>query len=191
MNPRDLGTDTTKLNELRQKLMKDGNILVNYKNEDADDLVRFAKASASNSDFGTSPENAKNGITYDFKDENKNRWQAEISKHPELVFTWDKPVEVSQIRLNLDTGCRMLTQSEERGIVAKMIAGPQPETLRDFDVISVGADGTEKVIVSVRDNYQKLVVINVEKFETRELKIKCLTTNGDSKASIFEVRAYA
>ena len=191
INPRELGTDAKKLDELRQKLMKDGNILVNYKNEDALDLVRVAKVSASDSDFGTLPENVNNGITYDFKDENKNRWQAEISKQPSLTFTWDKPVEISQVRLNLDTGARMLTQSEERGIVSKMIAGAQPEALRDFDIISIDENGSEKTLVSVRDNYQKLVVLDIEKAKMKALKIKCLATNGDDKASIFEVRAYA
>ena len=191
MNPRELGTDTTKLDELRQKLMKEGNILVNFKNEDVDDLIRYSKASASVSDFGTSAENAKNGLTYDFKDENKNRWQAEISKQPELIFTWDKPVEISQVRFNLDTGSRLLTQSEESGIVKRMHLGAQPETLRDFDISVISPDGTEKLIAGVRENYQKLVVVDIPKVEARALKVKCIATNGDDKASIFEVRAYA
>ena len=191
INPRQLGTDATKLNELRQKLLKNGNILVNYKNEDPNDLVLKSKASATSCANGTSADNAKNGITYDFKDEVKNRWQAEISKQPELAFTWEKQVEISQVRLNLDTGSRFLTQSEERGIVAKMLAGVQPETLRDFDIIVVDENNVEKLVASVRDNYQKLVVLDFKTVKAKTLKVKCLTTNGDANASIFEVRAYA
>ncbi len=189
--PRELGTDAKKLNELRQKLLKNGNFIVNYKNEDLTDLVLSSSASASVSDFGTSPENAKNGVTYDFKDENKNRWQAEISKKPELCFAWDNDVEISQVRLNLDTGCRMLTQSEETGIVAKMIAGAQPEALRDFDIIAVLPNGEETVLKEIRGNYQKMVVVDFAKTKLRGLKVKCLATNGSPVASIFEVRAYA
>ncbi len=191
ISPRQLGTDAKKLNELRQKLLKNGNFIVNYKNEDADDLILSSKVSASASDFGTSPENVKNGVTYDFKGENKNRWQAEISKTPELRFAWENIVEISQVSLNLDTGCRMLTQSEETGIVAKMIAGAQPEALRDFDVLAILPNGEEKLIKSIRGNYQKLVVIDFDKMSISGLKIKCFATNGSDVASIFEVRAYA
>ncbi len=191
INPRELGTDANKLNELRQKLLKNGNILVNYKNEDPDDLILKSTAWASDCANSTSADNAKNGITYDFKDEVKNRWQGDISKQPELTFSWEKQVEISQVRLNLDTGCRFLTQSEERGIVAKMLAGAQPETLRDFDIIAVDENNAQKLVASVRDNYQKLVVLNFESVKVKTLKVKCLATNGDNNASIFEVRAYA
>ena len=191
INPRQLGTDATKLNELRQKLLKNGNVLVNYKNEDPNDLVLKSTAWASDCANSTSADNAKNGITYDFKDEVKNRWQGDISKQPELTFSWEKQVEISQVRLNLDTGSRFLTQSEERGIVAKMLAGAQPETLRDFDIIVVDENNVEKLVVSVRDNYQKLVVLDFKTVKTKTLKVKCLATNGDANASIFEVRAYS
>ena len=72
-----------------------------------------------------------------------------------------------------------------------MLAGVQPETLRDFDIIVVDENNVEKLVASVRDNYQKLVVLDFKTVKAKTLKVKCLTTNGDANASIFEVRAYA
>ncbi len=190
LTPRELGTDSQKVSELRQKLMKNGNIIVNFKNEDSKDFARNAKVSASNSDNGTSPQNIINGINYDFKNEVKNRWQAPISKQPEITLAWDSPISISELIFNLDTGCRMITQTCETKFVKKILYAPQPETLRDFDVIATLADGSQKKLAEVRGNYQKLVKLAIEPTKLSAVKIKCLATNGSDFASIFEVRAY-
>lgn len=191
MNPREAGLSEKTLSELRQKLIKDGNIIVGFKNEDPADLILRASASATASDFGTSPDNAKNGVNFDFIGENKNRWQAAIDKSPVLAFAWEKPVEISQVRLNLDTGCRQLTQSCEVNFRSRMILAPQPETLRDFDITAVLADGKKRTLARVRGNCQKMVRVDFGKVAVKSVSVKCLATNGDEKASIFEVRAYA
>lgn len=191
MTARQLDKDAAALSRLRQKLIKDGNIVVGFKNDDEADLARKAKAASNvSSALGTSASNVLNGVAYDFKDRNDNKWLAPIDAKPVLELSWEKPVCISQVRLNLDTGCRMITQTSQVSFVKAMIHAPQPETLRDFDIVAVLPDGSEKTLKEVRGNYQKLVIADFDATEAKALMVKCLATNGSEYASIFEVRAY-
>ena len=73
---------------------------------------------------------------------------------------------------------------------ANVIQGPQPESLKDFTVRAKLADGREKTLAEIKDNYQKRVVIDFPAEDIKRVTIKCLSTNGAPEASILEVRAY-
>ena len=188
--PREFATNADALTKLRRKLMKDGNIIVGFKNDDPDDLARSASVSATVSARGTSAANILNGISFDTKGSDANKWLAPIAEKPVVELSWKSPVKISEVRLNLDAGCRMITQTSQVSFVKKMIHAPQPETLRDFDIVAVLPDGAEKTLVQVRGNYQKLVVAKFDCVEVKALKVKCLASNGSEYASIFELRAY-
>jgi hypothetical protein len=86
---------------------------------------------------------------------------------------------------------KALTLSHSDGYVAKMQWGaPQPQTVRDYDV-QVLQDGDWKTVRTVKDNYQRRNVLNLEEDVTSDaLRIVVNATNGLNHARINEVRVY-
>ena len=167
-----------------------GHIILGVKNSDPLDLARKAKISASNSSGGTKPENIISGMCYDISGAVDNRWKAPIAEQPELSLEWEAPQKIGRLILNIDTGSRLLTPTLETGFVKRVIQGPQPESLKDFTVRAKLANGREKTLADIKDNYQKRVVIDFPAEDIKRVTIKCLSTNGAPEASILEVRAY-
>ena len=191
MTPLELRNDSEKFSSLQQELLRDGCVILGVENNDPRDLSLRATASASSCSNGTSAGNVLGGLNYDTKGSYKNRWTAPVSERPVLTLEWASPVEISRIRLNLDCGSRLLTQSLSDDILKRMKISAQPETLRDFDLIAVSKSGAEKTLARVRGNYQKMVEISFPKRSVKAVRIACLATNGSDLASIFEVRAEA
>lgn len=189
--PKDISASKEKVNQLQQILLRDGHIILNVKNEDKLDLALKATATASESTADSRPENVLTGVIFDHINKCENRWKAPIANKPVLKLEWDKPQQISKIILNVDTGYRLLTPSLETGFVQRIIQAPQPESLKAYKVIAVLADGSERVLADVDNNYQKRIVHSFEKVDAKAIKIECLATNGSDVASIFEVRVYA
>ena len=62
--------------------------------------------------------------------------------------------------------------------------------IKDYDIIGITENGSEKLLERVSDNYQKLRVHNFDKISLKGLKIAVNSTNGSNKAYIKEVRVY-
>jgi len=191
ISPNDIAVNPSRLKALQQLLLKNGNTIVHVKNEDPQDLALSASASATVSDDGTSPQNVLNGYNYDFHGETKNRWMADISKRPSLKIEWDSPQKISRAIVNLDAGSRIVTQSIENAMVKRTLQAPQPEVLKDFDLVAILPDGSEKKLFEIRGNYQKFLKYGFEPLKAKALRLDCLATNGSPLASVFEIRAYA
>jgi len=192
------GSDITALSdnpefirELQQNLLKDGQLILNAKNEDPADIALKATASASASDNGTKPENVLSGITFDEKGKSDNKWMADISKTPWLQLSWKNPKKISTVILNFDTGFRHLTFTLEESRAARILHAPQPETLSDFNLTAILPNGSERILAKVRGNYQKRAVIKFDPVEAKDLRVDCLKTQGDNFARLFEIRCYA
>ncbi len=190
-DPKDIAGDRALIGKLQQTLLKDGQIIMGVKNEDPLDFARKAKVRASTSDKGTSPENILSGAVFDWKWKNDNRWLAPISGKPWIELSWDAPQKLSQIIMNFDSGCKHLTMTTEQTRAARVTYAPQPETLADFNIVGILPDGTEKVLLEERGNYQKRRVYSIPTTEIRALRVDCLKTQGDPFARIFEVRCYS
>ena len=188
--PRDISASPERVETLRQKLLRDGQIILGAKNNDPLDLARSAKVSATQSCDGTSPENILTGQIFDMKGEYKNRWRAEIKTKPSITLEWEKPVKISEVAINLDTGSRLLTQTVETALTKRVLQAPQPETLKDFNVKAILEDGTEKELAKVRDNHQKRCIIKIPEVDAKKLTLECVATNGSPISSIFEIRVY-
>ena len=146
--------------------------------------------SATQSCDGTTPENILTGQIFDMKGEYKNRWRAEIKTKPSITLEWEKPVKISEVAINLDTGSRLLTQTVETALTKRVLQAPQPETLKDFNVKATLADGSEKELANIRDNYQKRCIIKIPEVDAKKLTVECVATNGSPISSIFEIRVY-
>ena len=72
-----------------------------------------------------------------------------------------------------------------------MIRGPQPETVRDYELIATDAAGKEILLVKVAGNYQRLNRHAFQPVAVKALKLPITATNGSKLASVFEIRCYA
>ncbi len=182
--------DNSLIKQLQQTLLHDGHLIVDVKNEDSNDIARRAKITATASSYGTVPSSVINGKIYDVKKSDINKWIAPMSVSPELELSWTTPKTVSKIILNFDSGRRHLCITKEASRRKHVLEAPQPEIIKDCDIVATLSDGAKKTIAQIRDNYQKRVVCIFEALAVKSITIKPLATNGDKFARIFEVRAY-
>lgn len=176
---------------LQQTLARDGHLILGVVNEDENDLAKSASITATASAFGTRPENVANGKFYDVKNSDANKWIAPFSAKPELRLSWGGAVKISRIVLNFDSGRRHLTITKEASRRRRVLEAPQPEIIKDCDIVATLADGSQKTVFSLRGNYQKRVECKFGAVSARGIALRPLASNGDDFARIFEVRAYA
>ena len=190
-NIADYTKDAALITALQQRLLRDGQLLIGVENLDAADLAKKAAITATSSAFDTLPSAVANGRIYDLRRENKNKWIAALSESPELQLTWDIPQKISALILNFDSGCRHLCITKEGSRRRQVLEAPQPEILKDYDIVAVLADGSRKTVARRRGNYQKRVVENFDTVAAKSLILKPLASNGDKFARVFEIRAYS
>lgn len=192
LTPRQLRADQARVKALQQQLLRDGALIMGLRNEDERDLARRARATASGSSGGSAPENVLNGVTYNTQDATHNRWIGPMGdKGAWLALTWEQPVELREVQLVHDTGLhRGLTITASVREQKLGIVGPQPETNRDYRIVGVLADGSERTLASVSLNYQRLRRHRFEPVTVKSLRIVIERTQGAPDAALYEVRAY-
>jgi hypothetical protein len=195
LEPRQLYEDKPRLRELQQALLRDDQTIKGIVNEDPKDLARLAKVTASTSYGLTRPENVINGLVRDRLSEWSNCWAAAMNQAEDepvwLQLLWEKPWKVRQIQITFDTGFqRELTLSASDSVTRKMIRGPQPETVRDYELHSLEFD-IARSLVAVKGNYQRLCRHEFEPIITNGLRLYLRATNGGSIARVYEIRCYA
>lgn len=191
IQPSEILNDTKVLAQVQQTLLRDAQPILNLPNSDPADLARSAKASASACSNSTSADNLLTGIFIDKPGSNENKWQAPIADKPWVKIEWESARRISNVILNLDTGNRFLTISLETKFAQTILRAPQPETLRDYNLVGILPDGSEKILAEMRKNHLKLVSHKFEPMQLKALRVDCLATCGSEFASIFEIRAYA
>jgi len=180
------------MDELRQELLKNDCYIPGCANADENDLARRAVIAVSSMREGCEGEQVISGVTRR-ADGNSNLWCSNgISANGEwLSFSWDKAIELHQVRLTLDPNL-----SEERCIsVSKAFIDKEPlgvanELVRDYTLIAL-KDGKEVYRLNVLNNYQRLVIHDVAETVLCDTLQICVTaTNGDPDVRIYEVRVY-
>lgn len=127
--------------------------------------------------------------------ENANLWiSGRMDEEQYLKFTWEEPVEVSQIRITFNPGLDKELPSSvnnsgnpHHGFAKR--DGAAKELVKDFDIF-VLEDGEEKKAAEIRDNYLRLCVVDIPKIKTEAVKIVFRKTWGSDRAEVFEVRIY-
>lgn len=181
----------THVKRLQQTLLKDDCFIPGCGNEDESDLARRAAATASSAEDGCGPEQVLSGVARS-RGAASHMWRSVPgSLFPQwLQLGWAAPVVVDSIYLTFDTGLsRWLTLTQDDAHHNKMIAGPQPECLRDYRLIALTEAG-EEALAEVRGNYQRRRVHRFPAKTMKALRLVVEATNGDPGARVFEVRAY-
>lgn len=194
ISPRELAHDKARLAELQQTLLRDDQSIDRRKNEDPADLARGAMITASGESDDAPARNVINGYVRDIPGQYVNRWSAEMeSDGAWLELAWAQPQKLSQVQFTFDTGFhRELTLTASDGANKGIIRAPQPETIRDYEVLYRAKEGGEwQKLVEVRGNHQRLVRHAFAPVEAQAVRLHVSATNGDKQARVFEVRCYA
>ncbi|MBT5901479.1 MAG: FAD-dependent oxidoreductase [Opitutaceae bacterium] len=191
ITPRGLRNDSAHLQDLQQQLLRDGAHILGQENRDPRDLARSATVTASGSTGGTSPQNILSGRSYDKPNESAHRWMTKLDRDGAWIeLTWDKPVQVGQIQITHDTGLhRDLTMTSLYWLQGEMLSGPQPETSRNYEVVGVLPNGSERQLAKVENNYQRLRRHHFDPLKLRSIRITVERGTGP-EVGIYEVRAY-
>ena len=187
--PRELGKEAIK--ELQQLLLKQDAYIIGVTNSDPYDIARTAEVRASSEVRGYEAVNVINGISRGVY-ERKNRWASDPTQPmPQwLELHFREPKRIREVHLTFDTGLnRELTLSFAEGTNRRMVWGPQPETVRDYELQVLYGDSA-KTIVKVESNYQRKRIHQFEPQLATGIRLIVHATNGDKSARVFEVRVY-
>ena len=194
LRPRDITQDKARVRALQQRLLRDDQTIRLCRNEDPLDLARQADVAASDFVEGASPEHVTNGYVRDLPTKWDNRWAAPLKDGGAwLDFEWKQPQTFAHVQITFDTGFhRELTHSQQATKYPAIIWGPQPETVRDYQLLyrSPGLDEW-KILGTFTGNYQRLRRHTFAPVQARALRLQILATHGDPLARVYEVRCYA
>jgi hypothetical protein len=184
---------------LRQALLRDDQTIKGLTNQDPLDLARSAKVTASAEAGAAAASLLLDGHVRDIPDKKGDpavvhHWAAPVTTgHPAWIeLRWDRPQRIRQVQLTFDSGFkRQLTLSAQESQNVNLLRAAQPETVKDYSVVGRTADGAERVLATVKGNFQRLNRHRVEAGEFQSLRVEVQASNGDPMARIFEVRCYA
>jgi hypothetical protein len=194
--PRELAGDHTRMTELQQQLLRDDQTIRHRRNKDPLDLARQADVTASDSAADSEPAHVINGLVRDLPGKWENRWGAKLgSEGVWLQLEWKQPKTIRHIQLTFDTGFhRELTHSQQndkyKGDRA-IIWGPQPETVRDYELLYRAPEKNEWTSLGkFTGNYQRLRRHEFAPFQAGALRLKIYATHGEAIARVYEIRCY-
>lgn len=189
-DPRELGQNAAGM--LQQQLLKDDAYIIGAVNSDQYDICRTSTVKASSEISGTgSADSIINGIQRGVY-QNSNLWISDpaqtMPQSIELKFKESK--KIKEIHVVFDTGLnRQLTLSQSDSTTRQMIRGPQPETVRDYEIQVLHGESA-KTVVAVEGNYQRKRRHCFDSAEADGLRLIVKSTNGDPSAKVFEIRGY-
>jgi len=197
ITPRQLYQQKDKLRELQQALLRDDQTIKNRVNEDAADLARSARVTASAESAQAPAANVLDGHVRDYPVKGGkpriHHWAAPLgSAGAWIELAWDKPRRIREVQITFDTGFqRQLTLTAQESANKGIIRAPQPETVRDYTVsYRPAAGGALRQLASVTGNHQRLNRHRFEPVDAAAIRVHVTATNGDPAARIFEVRCY-
>ena len=192
-------TSSELIQQIQQEILRQDGFLIGVPNADPLDLARSAKVSASDHRQDGAPENVIDGFTRTTSGphgtrpgtmpEGTHRWMSK-NLPAWLQLEWDNPVTLSRLQLTFDTGLHRwfsLTQSD--GVHARNIWGPQPESIRDYNLIAETSAGPVN-LAEVRGNFLRQRIHTFAAVATARIRIEVLASNGIDHARVVEIRAY-
>ncbi len=188
VSPKQLGENQKLVNRLQQNLLRDGLAILNVKNNDENDVARFAEITASESIGGSAAENVVSGVVLDKPGENKNRWVASAANKPYLNFEFKQPQRIKNIHVVFDAGCYVLTQTGQRNLLRNIPRGRQPDIVKSFNATAELADGSKKMLVRETDNAAKIVDYKIPGDLYKSIRFDFLQTNGSESVIVKEIR---
>ena len=176
--------------ELQQELLKNDCFIPGFANEDPRDLARSAEVSASSECEDCRAANVINGVSRNVKGR-MNCWKsASLQKPQSLMLKLSGKHDVNQVRLTFDTDLSHEIQpSMIKNVRDRQVKGLPHELVKDYHV-SLLSEGTVVCEREIRNNGQRLNVLDFDGVACDEVRITVKGTHGCDYACIFEVRIY-
>jgi FAD dependent oxidoreductase len=198
VSPRQLANDANYIAKLRQTLLRDDQTVKGLANQDPLDLARSASVTASAESGAAKAAMLLDGYVRNTPD-NKgdaaevHQWAAPVAEgHPAWVeLRWERPKRIREVQITFDSGFkRQLTLSAQESQQVNLLRASQTETVRDYTIVARAADGSERTLAAVKNNYQRLNRHRFEAADAQAVRVEVQATNGDPLARIFEIRGY-
>lgn len=179
------------IEELQQLILKADGFLPNIVNNDPADMARSAQFTASSCVPGGEPAQVNNGISRKLEG-NWNGWVSDgIGENGEtLKMVLPEAKTLSQLRLTFWSDFQYpirVTMAPNRQKQQRI--GVPAELVKDYTV-RLMLNGEAVKEIPVKENYQRLNVLDLGNTLCDSAEIVVHATNGHENAVIFEVRAY-
>lgn len=185
VSPRELARNH--IDALQEQLLRDDAFIPNRPADDALDLARIARITASSTSSGGANLLA-DGWSRDF-DGMAHHW-ASTGLPATVTLTWDAPVQVSRVEIKCDTNLKRNILMRKDSRVNDIFWNDVPaELLKSLDV-EVLVDGEWLCVGSMTHNRTRLIKFTFDQVETTAVRIVMQETYGHENAKLFEVRCY-
>lgn len=179
------------IRELQQILVKHDCFIPGTLNNDDKDMARTAAVSASTFKPGCEPAKVIDGMTRRLEGDS-HCWTSDgiAEDGEELTLKLTGAADVNEVRLTFDSDFAYpirVTMAPNRQ--AQQRNGVPAELLKDYDV-EFRLGGKTVKTQNVRDNYQRLNVLDAGGVFCDEVVLHVISTNGAPDASVIEVRIY-
>jgi hypothetical protein len=193
ITPRQLAQDTVLLPEFQQTLLRDDQTICRARNTDPTDVARRADVTSSSELDGDDGEHVINGYVRDLPGKTEHLWAGKMADDGAWVeLTWPRPQKLSHVQITFDTGFqRPLTLTSQNNFHGRMMRGPQPETVRDYELLYTDKAGETRSLAKVTGNHQRLNRHTFAPVEVKSLRLRITATHGADTARVFEIRCYA
>jgi hypothetical protein len=195
--------DWRHIDAIQQAILRCDGFLIGVGNHDPADLARQSVVTASSEQPDAVARNVIDGHSRSLHGSRgakpgavtpgTHRWMSDPDKElpATLTLAWAEPVEISEVQLTFDTGLhRFLTLTQNDAVHERNIWGPQPETMRDYELVGIAENGAEIRLATVTGNFLRLRRHRFTAAPLRALRIIVRATNGLDHARIVEVRCY-
>lgn len=184
---------SAQIHRLQQTLLRDDVFLLGIRNSDATDLARTAAIEASSETAAGKATLATDGVTRALRpsfgpwsDDATHRWES-VKLPATLELTWSAPQTIAEIQLTFDSGFeRELTLSASDSASRNMVRGPQPELVREYEILI-----DDQIVVNVTENILRKRIHRLGvPVSGRRLRLVVKSTHGVGQARVFEIRVY-
>ena len=178
---------------LQQRLLRDDAFLPGVRNEDPADLAHKGRVSASGETARGGAAQVIDGFTREFfsslgpwADGAAHRWES-VTLPAWIELRWPTPQLLNEVHLTFDSGFeRELTLSASDSTTRTIIRGPQPELVRDYELLL-----DDQPVIRIEDNLlRKRVHRLAHSVRASRLRLLVRATHGAPQARVFEIRAY-
>jgi hypothetical protein len=194
LEPRGLYQDKRRLHELQQILLRDDQTITGVTNEDPEDVARRSKVAASHEQDDAPARNLLDGQVRDIPKGAKHHWAAKLRADGAWVdLSWNTSQQLRKVQITFDTGFeRELTLTSSEAANRGIIRAPQPETVRDYQLLYRESSGGEwRLLAERKGNHQRLARHDFPAVQAQAIRLHIQATNGDEQARVFEIRCYA
>lgn len=186
--------DAKQIKQLQQDLLRNDAFLLNQVNQEDTDLARRAAITTSSHQPESTGLAVIDGITRElpthlgpWADGKNHRWES-VGLPASIDLAWKNQISIAEVHLTFDSGLqRELILSPSDSTTRKTVRGPQPELVRDYEVLLDG-----KVIETVSGNYLRKRIHRLPTLiAANRLSVRVLATQGTPNARLFEIRVYS